>query len=94
MMGENDLITQDVGRKCADDVADAVRRNMHLMLNQRGVMIVAAYGAAAAIGAANGAFASYMGGGNEIDEALVDQLWSEILRPMILGNLAEDHPHA
>lgn len=80
-------LIKDIGRKCADDVADAIRRNMLLMGDKRSKMIVTAYGASAAIGAANGAFAAMADGPLEIDEAFVDQCWSEILRPMILGQI-------
>ncbi len=83
-----DGVTRDIGLKCADDVGDAIRRNMYLMGDKRGKMIVATYGAATAIGAANGAFAAMSDGPQEIDEAFVDQCWAEILRPMILGQIA------
>lgn len=83
-----DAITRDIGRKCADDVGDAIRRNMQLMGDKRGKMIVATYGAATAIGAANGAFAAMADGQLTIDEAFVDQCWAEVLRPMILGQIA------
>ncbi len=86
---DNDEILKDIGRKCSDDVAAAVRRNIHLMGDRRGKMIVATYGAAAAIGAANGAFAAFMDGPDEIDAVFVDKIWAEILRPMILGDLAD-----
>lgn len=82
------MVEKDIGRKCGDDVAGAIRRNMALMLDRRGKMIVASYAAATAIGAANGAFAAYMGGPEEIDAKFVDQLWADILRPMVLGELA------
>lgn len=85
----SDQIIKDIGRKCAEDVAGAIRRNMLLFNGKRELMIVATYGAAAAIGAANGAFAAYMDAPDSIDEKLVDQLWAEILRPMILGDLSE-----
>lgn len=86
-MPPHDQIVADIGRKCADDVAGAIRRNMRLTDSQREAMIVSAYAAAAAIGAANGAFAAFMNGPGDIDAAFVDQLWSEFLRPMVLGEL-------
>ena len=82
-----DTIIKDIGRKCADDVGDAIRRNMQLMGDKRGKMIVATYAAASAIGAANGAFAALAEGPLTIDEAFVDQCWAEVLRPMILGQI-------
>ena len=82
-------IEQDIGRKCADDVAAAIRRNVALMADRRGKMIVASYAAATAIGAANGAFAAFMDGPAAIDEKFVDQLWGEFIRPMVLGELAK-----
>lgn len=87
-MNENDQIIQDIGRKCAEDVSGAIRRNMLLMLDGRGKMMIASYAAATAIGAANGAFAAYLGGPTAIDEQFVDQLWDDILRPMVLGQLS------
>lgn len=86
----SDQMIKDIGRKCADDVSAALRRNMQLMPDPRSKMIVTAYGASAAIGAANGAFAAMGDGPQEIDEAFVDQCWSEILRPMILGRIAKE----
>lgn len=88
MMGDDDHITQDIGRKCASDVGDAIRRNIALMNGKREAMIVSAYAAAAAIGAANGAFAAFMDGPQVIDEKMVDQLWTDFLRPMVLGELS------
>lgn len=85
---DEDGLVKDIGRKCADDVGDAIRRNMQLMGDRRGKMIVATYGAATAIGAANGAFAAVMDGHKQIDEVFVDKVWAEILRPMILGQIA------
>lgn len=82
-----DQLAKDMGRKCADDVSAAIRRNMQLMPDRHGKMVVSTYAAAAAIGAANGAFAAMAEGPLEIDEAFVDQCWSEILRPMILGQI-------
>lgn len=93
-MAERDPLIMDVGRKCSEDVAAAMRRNMLLMLDKRGAMIVATYGAATAIGAANGAYSAYMDGPDVVSEAMVDQLWADILRPMILGQLAQQEaPH-
>jgi len=82
-------IEQDIGRKCADDVAAAIRRNVALMADRRGKMIVASYAAATAIGAANGAFAAFMDRPAAIDEKFVDQLWGEFIRPMVLGELSK-----
>ena len=81
-------IEQDIGRQCPAAVSDALPRNMRLRDDKRGMMIVASYGAAAAIGAANGAFAAFMDGPEAIDEKFVDQLWANILRPMVLGGAA------
>jgi hypothetical protein len=84
-----DQILQDIGRKCGEDVSAAIGRNMLLFDGKREAMIIATYGAATAIGAANGAFSAYMDGPDAIDANLVDQLWAEILRPMILGDLSQ-----
>lgn len=85
-----DEIIKDIGRKCGDDVSAAIRRNMLLMADQRGAMIVATYAAAAAIGAASGAFAAFLDGPAEVDAATIDEMWTEILRPMVLGQNAGD----
>lgn len=85
---ESEQIIKDIGRKCASDVGDAIRRNMSLVTGKREMMIVTAYAAASAFGAANGAFAAFMHGPSaEIDAQFVDQLWVEFIRPMVLGNL-------
>lgn len=80
-------IEQDIGRKCGYDVGDAIRRNMLLMDDRRGAMIVASYGAAVAIGNAIGAYSAFADGPIDINPAMIDQLWSEILRPMVLGEM-------
>jgi hypothetical protein len=84
-----DQILQDIGRKCAGDVSEAIHRNMALADDRRGKMIVAAYAAAAAFGSANGAFSAFMNGPEVIDEAFVDELWAQFVRPMVLGQFAK-----
>lgn len=91
---DTERVIRDVGRKCGDDVSGAIRRNVALMESQRGAMIVTTYAAAAAIGAANGAFNAFMNGPDKIDEALVDQLWADLLRPMVVGELSRENPNA
>jgi len=84
----DDAIVKDIGRKCSDDVAAAIRRNMLLMGDAREKVIVAAYGATAAFGAASGAFAAMSDGPAEMDAANVDAMWAAFIRPMILGDFA------
>ncbi len=96
-MSAADAIAKDIGRKCADDVSAAIKRNMHLMPDRRGKFLVAAYAAVTGIAAATGAFAATIGGGPDPDEQMVDELWAEFFRPLALGQLpkfVEDHPHA
>jgi hypothetical protein len=84
-----DAIAKDIGRKCAEDVGAPIRRNMALMTDQRGAFMVAAYGAAAAIGAVTGAFAALADDLPEPNEKMVDEMWRDFLRPLALGYLPE-----
>lgn len=80
-------IVKDIGRKCSDDVGDAIRRNMGLVTDQQSAMAVVSYAAVTAIGAASGAFAALTNGPAKLDEAALDEMWTEYLRPMALGKL-------
>ena len=82
-----DALEKDMGRKCADDVSAAIRRTLQLMPDQRGAMIVAIYGAAAAIGAATGAFSALSDEIPEPNEKMLDEMWAAFLRPIALGQL-------
>ena len=82
-----DAVIKDIGRKCSDDVGAAIRRNMNLMTDQRGAFMVAAYGAATAIGSATGAFSALADDLPEPNEAMVDEMWRDFLRPLALGQL-------
>lgn len=84
-----DAIAKDIGRKCADDVSAAIKRNMHLMPDHRGKFLVAVYAAVTGIAAATGAFAATIGGGPEPDERMVDELWTSFFRPLALGQLPD-----
>lgn len=82
-----DGVVRDIGRKCADDVGSSIRRNMALMADRRGAFMVAAYGAATAIGSATGAFSALADDLPEPNEAMVDEMWRDFLRPLALGQL-------
>lgn len=82
-----DAIAKDIGRKCSDDVGAAIRRNMALMDDQRGAFMVAAYGAATAIGSATGAFSALADDLPEPNEKMIDEMWRDFLRPLALGQL-------
>lgn len=82
-----DAIAKDIGRKCSDDVGAAIRRNMSLMTDQRGAFMIAAYGAATAIGSATGAFSALADDIPEPDEQMIDEMWRDFLRPLALGQL-------
>lgn len=82
-----DRIAKDIGRKCSDDVSAAIHRNMNLMTTQRGAFMVAAYGAATAIGAASGAFSALADDIPQPNEAMIDAMWRDFLRPIALGQL-------
>lgn len=88
-MGEEGLsiIVRDIGRKCGDDVGSAICRNMQLVDTPRDRMMVAMYGASAALGNATGAWLGSMGLPCEPVAGDFDQLWRELLRPMVLGHL-------
>jgi hypothetical protein len=87
-MTEQDVILADIGRKCADDVSDAINRNMKLAGGQRGALIIAAYATAASCGATTGAFAAYEGKATaNIDADDIDAVWTQFIRPMMLGKL-------
>jgi S-methylmethionine-dependent homocysteine/selenocysteine methylase len=91
MMSEvRNQIISDVGKKCADDVSAAIRRNMQLADGAREQMVVGMYAAAAAIGAATGALGAFMGRPSTLTAEQVDEAWSGILRPMVLGEFAGD----
>lgn len=83
-------IVQDIGRKCADDVSAAIRRNMQLMETGQEMAQVAIYGAAQAMGTASGGLAAALAAdGNMRDPTSVaDHLW-DLLRPMVLKGLHE-----
>jgi hypothetical protein len=87
-----DTICADIGRKCASDVSSTVHRNISLMDDTRGAMIVAMYGAAAAFGAATGSMGAFLGRDGDITPEIVDEMWTAFIRPMILGELAKDTP--
>lgn len=83
----NDGIIKDIGRKCADDVSDAIKRNMQLIPDQRGKFLVAVYAAVTGIASASGAFAATTGMGTEPNERMIDELWAEFFRPLAIGQL-------
>lgn len=87
-----DQLHKDIGRKCADDVSDAIRRGFQLVENDHGAVIVAAYAAAAAFGAAGGAFAAYAGKSPDLTADSIDDLWAGFIRPMMLGQLIATTP--
>ncbi|MBB6424916.1 hypothetical protein [Sphingopyxis sp. JAI128] len=82
-----DALAKDIGRKCSDDVGAAIRRNMALMTDQRGAFLVAAYGAATAIGSATGAFSNLADDIPTPDERMIDEMWRDFLRPLAIGQL-------
>jgi len=89
MIESADAIMKDIGRKCSDDVGAVIRRNMALMTDQRGAFMVAAYGAATAIGSATGAFSALADDLPEPNEKMVDEMWRDFLRPLALGQLPD-----
>lgn len=77
-----DYIIKDIGRKLADDIFAATRRNFMLVDDPRAAFIVGTYGAASAIAAACAALAAWT---DEPDPAkLADALW-DTLRPMVIS---------
>lgn len=80
-------ISHDIALKCADDVAAAIRRNMTLVDNPGEQFAVAVGGAAAAIGAATGAFTGLAE--KPFDVAALDAVWTEIIRPFALDSLGD-----
>lgn len=83
-----DNLTQDIGSKCADDVRAAIHRNMKLIGTQPGALAVSLYAAVTAFGATTGALHAWMN--IEADgqsPEVVDQVWAELIRPMLLGEL-------
>ena len=83
-MKQLDHMTRDIGRKCADDVSGAMRRNILLADDMQGMVAISAYGAAAAIGLATGMFAQQSGAANDevISAAMIDELWVNLIRPI------------
>lgn len=78
-------IAKDIGQKCADDIRGALLRNALLLDTTEDRMMVAIYGAAAALGAASGAYAAHRGLKSPTPTPeLLDELWA-VLRPLTLG---------
>lgn len=82
----HDPITADLGRKCADDVSAAIHRTLQLCDDRKQAMIVAAFAAAAAVGASTGSYCAFAD--KDMDEATIDNWWAMFLRPMALGQLS------
>ncbi len=77
-------IATDIARKCGEDVADAIYRNMALVAGGQNMALVAYLAAASALGTAGGAFLAIhdaCGGDSTGDEEVADALWLE-LKPM------------
>lgn len=80
-----DHIVNDMGKKCADDVSDAMMRTLRIIDTPQGAAIVATFAAAAALGIATGAFAATIENGSP--EETADALWVK-LRPMVVRSAA------
>ena len=92
-MTQPDHITRDIARKCGDDVAVIVRRNMGLVDTPEAKLSVSLSAAASAMGAASG---SYLAMHDARDQppvhhlAAADGVWRS-LRPMVLRAMADIH---
>ena len=86
-------IISDIGRKCADDVSQAIRRNFQLVEGSEAALVIASYAAVSAFGAAGGAFAAHTDGPPTLDEATIDALWQGYIRPMLTGDFVREAKH-
>ncbi|HUD92307.1 hypothetical protein [Sphingobium sp.] len=82
-------VIRDIARKCDDDVAAAIHRNMALVSGGTAMSTVAFAGATSALATAAGAFVAVhhgMGGGYATGEDVADGLLA-ILRPMVVRSV-------
>jgi len=89
-MTPQEQITKDIGRKCADDVNAAIRRNQMLVGSRQDSLIIAMYAAATSVGAVTGTFSAMTGGPALPDAEAIDDVWLNLLRPMVLGQLSSE----
>jgi len=88
-MNITEQITMDLGRKCGDDVAAAMHRTMLLADDRAGAMAIATYGAGYALGTLTGAVAAFLEHEDGPTPELMDQVWTDFLRPLALKQLPE-----
>lgn len=86
----NEAIIKDLGRKCGDDVAAAMRRTMLLADDRAGALAIAAYGAGHAFGALCGATAAVMGDEITLTPEFMDEVWAKFLRPIAVGEMSKE----
>jgi len=89
MMKSPPSVVMDIARKCDEDVAGAIARNMALVSGASQMSQVAFMGAASALGAAGGAFLAVhngLGGADTSDDEIAQALWS-LLSPMVVRSV-------
>lgn len=82
-----DVIDHDMAIKCGNDVADAMKRNYQLIETKRGCAMAGISGASIAMASMAGAF--WAGTGIKLDEKALDDLWSQVIRPLAMSAIGQ-----
>ena len=90
-MGETaQHILKDLGAKLGQDISDCCQRTMMLAEQPKDQFVVGTYGAATAIAWAAAALNEMLGAEASPEDCVTELL--NVLRPMVLSTLKENHP--